>query len=34
VLKLARAAGYEHRDIAADFEVLSQMTSDPVHAVA
>ena len=28
LLTLARAAGYEHRDIAALFEVLSHMTSD------
>jgi 3-hydroxyisobutyrate dehydrogenase-like beta-hydroxyacid dehydrogenase len=28
VLTLARAAGYEHRDIAALFEVLSQLASD------
>jgi 3-hydroxyisobutyrate dehydrogenase len=28
VLTLARAAGYEHRDIAALFEVLAQLTSD------
>ena len=28
MLTLARAAGYEHRDIAALFEVLSQLTSD------
>jgi 3-hydroxyisobutyrate dehydrogenase-like beta-hydroxyacid dehydrogenase len=29
MLTLARAAGYEHRDIAALFEVLAQLTSDP-----
>ena len=34
VLTLARARGYEHRDIAALFEVLEHLTSDPVHAVA
>jgi 3-hydroxyisobutyrate dehydrogenase-like beta-hydroxyacid dehydrogenase len=28
MLTLARAAGYEHRDIAALFEVLAQLTSD------
>jgi 3-hydroxyisobutyrate dehydrogenase-like beta-hydroxyacid dehydrogenase len=29
MLTLARAAGYEHRDIAALFVVLAQLTSDP-----
>jgi 3-hydroxyisobutyrate dehydrogenase-like beta-hydroxyacid dehydrogenase len=29
MLTLARAAGYEHRDIAALFEVLARLTSDP-----
>jgi len=28
VLTIARAFGYEHRDIAALFHVLSQLTSD------
>jgi 3-hydroxyisobutyrate dehydrogenase-like beta-hydroxyacid dehydrogenase len=28
MLTLARAAGYEHRDIAALFEVLAHLTSD------
>jgi 3-hydroxyisobutyrate dehydrogenase-like beta-hydroxyacid dehydrogenase len=32
VLTVARASGYERRDIAALFEVLAQMTSSPVHA--
>jgi 3-hydroxyisobutyrate dehydrogenase-like beta-hydroxyacid dehydrogenase len=32
MLTQARAAGYEHRDIAALFEVLAQMTSDPARA--
>jgi 3-hydroxyisobutyrate dehydrogenase-like beta-hydroxyacid dehydrogenase len=31
MLTLARAAGYEHRDIAALFEVLAHLTSDPTH---
>jgi 3-hydroxyisobutyrate dehydrogenase len=31
MLTLARAAGYEHRDIAALFEVLAQLTSDTTH---
>jgi 3-hydroxyisobutyrate dehydrogenase-like beta-hydroxyacid dehydrogenase len=31
MLTLARAAGYEHRDIAALFEVLAQLTSDATH---
>jgi 3-hydroxyisobutyrate dehydrogenase-like beta-hydroxyacid dehydrogenase len=34
LLTLAGALGYEHRDIAALFEVLEHLTSDPVHAVA
>ena len=34
VLTLARAAGYEHRDIAALFEVLAQLTSDTSRAPA
>ena len=34
LLTLASALGYEHRDIAALFEVLEHLTSDPVHAVA
>jgi 3-hydroxyisobutyrate dehydrogenase-like beta-hydroxyacid dehydrogenase len=34
LLTLAGALGYEHRDIAALFEVLDHLTSDPVHAVA
>jgi 3-hydroxyisobutyrate dehydrogenase-like beta-hydroxyacid dehydrogenase len=32
ILTVARAAGYERRDIAALFEVLGQLTSDPVQA--
>ncbi len=31
LLTLARAAGYEHRDIAALFEVLAKLTSEPNH---
>ena len=31
MLTLARAAGYEHRDIAALFEVLAKLTSDTTH---
>jgi 3-hydroxyisobutyrate dehydrogenase-like beta-hydroxyacid dehydrogenase len=31
MLTLARAAGYEHRDIAALFELLAQLSSDPTH---
>ena len=31
MLTLARAAGYEHRDIAALFEVLALLTSDPTR---
>ena len=31
ILTLARAAGYEHRDIAALFEVLARLTSDPTR---
>ena len=34
VLTLARAAGYEHRDIAALFEVLAQLTSDTTRPPA
>jgi 3-hydroxyisobutyrate dehydrogenase-like beta-hydroxyacid dehydrogenase len=34
VLAMARAAGYEHRDIAALFEVLAQVTSDTTHPPA
>jgi 3-hydroxyisobutyrate dehydrogenase-like beta-hydroxyacid dehydrogenase len=34
VLTMARAAGYEHRDIAALFEVLAQVTSDTTHPPA
>jgi hypothetical protein len=32
LLTVARAAGYERRDIAALFEMLGQLTSDPVRA--
>jgi 3-hydroxyisobutyrate dehydrogenase-like beta-hydroxyacid dehydrogenase len=31
MLTFARAAGYEHRDIAALFELLAHLTSDPTH---
>jgi 3-hydroxyisobutyrate dehydrogenase-like beta-hydroxyacid dehydrogenase len=34
MLTLARAAGYEHRDIAAFFEVLSRLTSDTTRPPA
>jgi 3-hydroxyisobutyrate dehydrogenase-like beta-hydroxyacid dehydrogenase len=34
LLTLAGALGYEHRDLAALFEVLEHLTSDPVHAIA
>jgi 3-hydroxyisobutyrate dehydrogenase-like beta-hydroxyacid dehydrogenase len=34
VLTVARASGYERRDIAALFEVLANMTSNPVHSPA
>jgi 3-hydroxyisobutyrate dehydrogenase-like beta-hydroxyacid dehydrogenase len=34
LLTLARARGYEHRDIAALFEVLAGLTSDPIHSHA
>jgi 3-hydroxyisobutyrate dehydrogenase-like beta-hydroxyacid dehydrogenase len=34
MLTLARAAGYEHRDLAALFEVLSQLTSDTTRPPA
>ena len=34
VLTIAKASGYERRDIAALFEVLSQLASDPVHSTA
>jgi 3-hydroxyisobutyrate dehydrogenase-like beta-hydroxyacid dehydrogenase len=34
VLTVARASGYERRDIAALFEVLAHLTSNPVHAPA
>ncbi len=34
MLTLARAAGYEHRDIAALFEVLAQLTSDTTRPPA
>ena len=34
VLTVARASGYERRDIAALFEVLAQLTSNPVHSPA
>jgi 3-hydroxyisobutyrate dehydrogenase-like beta-hydroxyacid dehydrogenase len=34
MLTLARAAGYEHRDIAALFEVPAQLTSDTTHPPA
>jgi 3-hydroxyisobutyrate dehydrogenase-like beta-hydroxyacid dehydrogenase len=34
LLTLARALGYERRDIAALFEVLEHLTSDAVHSVA
>jgi 3-hydroxyisobutyrate dehydrogenase-like beta-hydroxyacid dehydrogenase len=34
MLTLARAAGYEHRDIAALFEVLAQLTGDTPRATA
>jgi 3-hydroxyisobutyrate dehydrogenase-like beta-hydroxyacid dehydrogenase len=33
-LTLARARGYEHRDIAALFEMLEHLTSDPGHSAA
>jgi 3-hydroxyisobutyrate dehydrogenase-like beta-hydroxyacid dehydrogenase len=32
VLTIARASGYERRDIAALFEVLAHVTSNPVHS--
>jgi 3-hydroxyisobutyrate dehydrogenase-like beta-hydroxyacid dehydrogenase len=32
LLTLARARGYERRDIAALFEMLVQLTSDPIPA--
>jgi hypothetical protein len=31
---MARAAGYEHRDIAALFEVLAQVPGDTTHSSA
>jgi 3-hydroxyisobutyrate dehydrogenase-like beta-hydroxyacid dehydrogenase len=34
ILTVARASGYERRDIAALFEVLAQLTSDPVDSRA
>jgi 3-hydroxyisobutyrate dehydrogenase-like beta-hydroxyacid dehydrogenase len=34
VLTVARASGYERRDIAALFEVLAQTTSTPAHSPA
>ena len=34
VLTIARASGYERRDIAALFEVLAHVTSNPVHPPA
>ena len=34
LLTLARASGYERRDIAALFEVLAQLTSDPIRSSA
>jgi 3-hydroxyisobutyrate dehydrogenase-like beta-hydroxyacid dehydrogenase len=34
VLTIARASGYERRDIAALFEVLAHVTSNPVHSPA
>jgi 3-hydroxyisobutyrate dehydrogenase-like beta-hydroxyacid dehydrogenase len=34
VLTVARASGYERRDIAALFEVLANLTSNPVHSPA
>jgi len=34
VLTVARASGYERRDIAALFEVLARLTSNPVHSPA
>ena len=34
LLTVARARGYEHRDIAALVEVLAQLAGDPVHSVA
>jgi 3-hydroxyisobutyrate dehydrogenase-like beta-hydroxyacid dehydrogenase len=34
VLTLARASGYERRDLAALFSVLDQQTTEPVHAPA
>jgi 3-hydroxyisobutyrate dehydrogenase-like beta-hydroxyacid dehydrogenase len=34
VLTVARASGYERRDIAALFEVLANMTSNPIHSAA
>jgi 3-hydroxyisobutyrate dehydrogenase-like beta-hydroxyacid dehydrogenase len=34
VLTVARASGYERRDIAALFEVLAHLTSNPVHSPA
>ena len=34
VLTVARAIGYERRDIAAMYEVLARLTSDPVRSAA
>jgi hypothetical protein len=34
MLTLARAAGYEHRDIAALYEVLAQLTGDTARPPA
>jgi 3-hydroxyisobutyrate dehydrogenase-like beta-hydroxyacid dehydrogenase len=34
VLTLTRASGYEHRDIATLFDVLAQLTGDPVGSLA
>jgi 3-hydroxyisobutyrate dehydrogenase-like beta-hydroxyacid dehydrogenase len=34
MLTLARARGYEHRDIASLFEVLARLTSEPVRSLA
>jgi 3-hydroxyisobutyrate dehydrogenase-like beta-hydroxyacid dehydrogenase len=34
ILTPARAAGYEHRDIAALFEVLSRLTSETTRPAA
>jgi len=34
VLTAARALGYEHRDIAALFEVLAHLPSNPVRSLA